>query len=503
MEESQRQGENRSSEELDPCTDIPVHGHTVAAPPRPRVAARRFRLPRFSLCRVAVRLTPGVPAPSGHRSVARAMAGLLLLVVAAVPVLPAPVQAAIQVSNLGQGTDTAAMNASWDPEVQGFRTGTHQTGYSLTSVQLHVDSFVAPATIADLSISLRARGTGTIDWPDDETTVTFVNPTFTSAGTYTFTLPAGTTINLAAETVYFVVIDSSNVDDDSGVTIGDTSLTGEDSGAAAGWEILDDSLWANDAIGYSWNTNGYMYRIAVDATPRTINTPATGLPTITGTATAVGDMLTAVTTGISDGNGLTSVSYSYQWIRGDDMAVETDISSATSSTYTLVAADVGKHFKVKVTFQDNDEFDESLTSKLYPARTWGICARTEQVRDAIAAATTCANVTATHLSGLRILNLRNQSISSLKSGDFAGLTALDDLTLSYNALTSLAANIFAGLIELDTLRLNRNALTSLPANVFQDLTTLTVLELHNNSNTDPFAPTGRRARPKGWRRVPR
>ena len=454
------------------------------------------------------------------------MAGLLLLVVAAVPVLPAPVQAAIQVSNLGQGTDTAAMNASWDPEVQGFRTGTHQTGYSLTSVQLHVDSFVAPATIADLSISLRARGTGTIDWPDDETTVTFVNPTFTSAGTYTFTLPAGTTINLAAETVYFVVIDSSNVDDDSGVTIGDTSLTGEDSGAAAGWEILD-SLWANDAIGYSWNTNGYMYRIAVDATPRTINTPATGLPTITGTATAVGDMLTAVTTGISDGNGLTSVSYSYQWIRGDDMAVETDISSATSSTYTLVAADVGKHFKVKVTFQDNDEFDESLTSKLYPARTGGICARTEQVRDAIAAATTCANVTATHLSGLRILNLRNQSISSLKSGDFAGLTglrqlnlsnnalsslaanifagltALDDLTLSYNALTSLPANIFDGLIELDTLRLNRNALTSLPANVFQDLTTLTVLELHNNSNTDPFAPTGRRARPKGWRRVPR
>ena len=68
---------------------------------------------------------------------------------------------------------------------------------------------------------------------------------------------------------------------------------------------------------------------------------------------------------------------------------------------------MGKHFKVRVTFQDDAGFDESRTSKLYPARTGGICARTEQVRDAIVAATaatTCANVTATHLSGLGVLN---------------------------------------------------------------------------------------------------
>ena len=452
-----------------PCTDI-----RWPAPPRPRVAARRFRLPRFSLCRVAVRLTPGVPAPSGHRSVARAMAGLLLLVVAAVPVLPAPAQAAIQVSNLGQATDTAAMNASWDAEVQGFRTGTHQAGYSLTSVQLHVDSFVAPATIAGMTIKLRPGS------QYDSDVLTFSNPTFTSAGTVTFTLPTGTTFDLTANTVYFVVIDVNTSDDMGGVVIGTTTVPDEDSGAAAGWEIYNDSHWNSSG---AWIGNGYMYRIAVDASLK--NTPAAGLPTITGTATAVGDVLTAVTTGISDVDGLTGVSYGYQWIQVDDMAVETDISGATSSTYTLVAADVGKHFKVKVTFQDDRSFDESLTSKLHPARTGGICARTEQVRNAIVAATaatTCANVTATHLSGLGLLNLRNQSISSLKSGDFAGLTGLRQLNLSNNALCSLPSGLFTGLTALKTLTLSDNKLTmaGLPAGLFAGLTALDGLYLANN-----------------------
>ena len=43
----------------------------------------------------------------------------------------------------------------------------------------------------------------------------------------------------------------------------------------------------------------------------------------------------------SDGDGLTSVSYTYQWIRVATDNTETNISSATASTYTLVAADQG------------------------------------------------------------------------------------------------------------------------------------------------------------------
>ena len=46
------------------------------------------------------------------------------------------------------------------------------------------------------------------------------------------------------------------------------------------------------------------------------NSPATGAPTITGTA-QVGETLTADTSGIADADGLANVSYSYQWISND------------------------------------------------------------------------------------------------------------------------------------------------------------------------------------------
>ena len=89
------------------------------------------------------------------------------------------------------------------------------------------------------------------------------------------------------------------------------------------------------------------------------NTPATGAPTITGTA-QVGQTLTAVTTGIMDGDGLTSPTYTYQWIRVD--GTEADIAAANSSTYTLVDADLGTTLKVRVTFADDLGHTETLTS---------------------------------------------------------------------------------------------------------------------------------------------
>ena len=91
----------------------------------------------------------------------------------------------------------------------------------------------------------------------------------------------------------------------------------------------------------------------------TPNTAATGAPTITGTA-QVGQTLTASTTGIADANGLTSPTYTYQWIRVD--GTEADIAGENSSTYILVDADLGKTLKVKVTFADDLGHTETLTS---------------------------------------------------------------------------------------------------------------------------------------------
>ena len=102
--------------------------------------------------------------------------------------------------------------------------------------------------------------------------------------------------------------------------------------------------------------------LTIDVTA--VNDTATGEPTITGTV-QVGQTLTAVTAGIMDADGLTSPTYTYQWIRVEG-ATETDISGATSSTYTLVAADDGKRIKVKVSFTDDDSNPETLTSAAQP-----------------------------------------------------------------------------------------------------------------------------------------
>ena len=91
------------------------------------------------------------------------------------------------------------------------------------------------------------------------------------------------------------------------------------------------------------------------------NTPATGAPAISRTA-QVDSTLTADVSGIADADGLTNVSYSYQWI-GSNGNSDTDIEDATDSTYTPSSGDVGKTIKVKVSFTDDAENDETLTSE--------------------------------------------------------------------------------------------------------------------------------------------
>ena len=90
------------------------------------------------------------------------------------------------------------------------------------------------------------------------------------------------------------------------------------------------------------------------------NSPATGAPTISGTA-RVGETLTADASGIADSDGLTNVTYSYQWIANDGNS-DSGITGATGSSYALVAADEGKTIKVRVDFTDDAGNAETLTS---------------------------------------------------------------------------------------------------------------------------------------------
>ena len=87
------------------------------------------------------------------------------------------------------------------------------------------------------------------------------------------------------------------------------------------------------------------------------NTPATGKPTISGTP-QVNQTLTADISSIMDADGLPAAGqFSYQWISDDS-----DIDGATDSTYTLVFADYGNTIKVRVSFTDDNDYPESLTS---------------------------------------------------------------------------------------------------------------------------------------------
>ena len=219
-----------------------------------------------------------------------------------------------------------------------------------------------------------------------------------------------------------------------------------------------------------------------------VNDPATGMPTISGTA-RVGETLRAVTTGIADADGPASPTYGYQWIRvdADGTSNPTGITGATSVTYIPVEADDGKKLRVKVSFTDDDSTDEELTSDAFPSSgtievSADICGRTGVVRRAllalISSVSNCADVTATHLAAIGTLDL--SPITALAAGDFAGLTSLIALRLNNNNLATLPDGVFDGLTALRTLRLDDNRLTTLPDGVFAGLTALRTLRLEDN-----------------------
>ena len=120
------------------------------------------------------------------------------------------------------------------------------------------------------------------------------------------------------------------------------------------------------------------------------------------------------------------------------------------------------------------------------AKAQGVCDRTPQVRDALVAVTrasTCGEVTATDLSGVRRLQIWRAGIRELKSDDFSDLDSLEELFLEENYLTALPAGIFRGLGRLEKLSLRRNPLTSLPAGIFDGLDNLRDLGLSDTSLT--------------------
>ena len=258
--------------------------------------------------------------------------------------LPAAAQSVTTlVSNVGQST-TSANTGSAD-RAQAFTTGA--AGATLSSVEIISGDNEGD----DMAVSLC-----TVDssgYPTSSCTALTAPSSFAS-GTLVFTDPASTTLD--ATTTYTLLITSPGGQD---LRLTDTGSNAEETGAAAGWTIANAYHFKSSSNVWGPAGFGTSFLITIKGTLGTTNTAPTGVPTITGSA-QVGQTLTAVTTGIMDADGLTSPTYTYQWIRGN--GTEADISGANSSTYALVDADLGKTIKVKVSFTDDASHTETLTS---------------------------------------------------------------------------------------------------------------------------------------------
>ena len=208
--------------------------------------------------------------------------------------------------------------------------------------------------VANSSRALRITIKGTINNAPTVATE-ILDQTATTGAAFSFAFPAATFADADGDTLTYAATLADDTMLPSWLSFAAATRTFSGTPTAAG--TVSVKVTASDASDSVTDT----FDIVVSAAA---NNAAMGEPTISGTA-RVGRTLTASTTGITDADGLTSPTYTYQWIRAN--GTDADIASANSSTYTLVGADLGKTIKVKVSFTDDASNTETLTSAAYPS----------------------------------------------------------------------------------------------------------------------------------------
>ena len=189
------------------------------------------------------------------------------------------------------------------------------------------------------------------------------------------------------------------------VASGATVTVGYGPSAGAGATPLRDA--AGNAVA------AFSDHAVANETPAPVNTPPTGRPTISGTA-QVGETLTASVAAIDDADGLIRTTYAYQWLSRDG-STDTEIAGATSATYTLVVADVGKTIKVQVTFTDDGGTQESLLSE-----------PTAVITDGTASAETVV-----WSADMTVEDFGTGGIGATRSDQFANVSASEDVQVKW------------------------------------------------------------------------
>ena len=217
------------------------------------------------------------------------------------------------------------------------------TDFAVTNNSTVTPTLSTNATLSGLALK-NAADDSTID----------LNETFAS-GTESYTVTVANDVDeitvepTSDHNATFAYLNAS----DTALTDADTLKTGFQAALAVGPNTVKVKVTAEDGNA----TDTYIVVVTRAAAG---NTPATGNPSITGTA-QVGMTLTAGPGDIDDADDLTAPGYSYRWRRAG--ADGMDIPGATSSTYTLTAADAGKEIKVWADFTDDgnaaDDADQS------------------------------------------------------------------------------------------------------------------------------------------------
>ena len=323
------------------------------------------------------------------RSVRRAVAGLCMCVAAMLALcgFGRSAYAEVLVSSMERhgGSCIFVIGGRSRTFASSFMSGNHPGGYTLTSIELL--SYTVGSSLGARSYVLRKNDpvTGELvatfpEWtrrPADLSTRSSSNDTI-----LTLTAPAGTRLN--AETKYYLVL--WDMYDPLNRFSAALHCNGRQTGMP-GWSFLD-ALY-RDTDNYVRPQGNLVWKSARDTeSPKTVipfrmringervavtrndddsgqsSTPAQGRPTISGEP-HVTMTLTASTSAITDADGLSKVSYSYQWIGVDEstgVAVESDIAGATGSTFLVLPKYEGNKLKVRVSFTDDGGGSETLTS---------------------------------------------------------------------------------------------------------------------------------------------
>ena len=261
------------------------------------------------------------------------------------------------VTNLGESLDGTYTFGANHRVSMIFRTGLHSLGYIFTGLVFDVQTAAPDEMTFTVILAEYDRIANAQSNP-----VTLTGE-FTATGEVYFTPESP--VALSRNQWYLVFLQSSYDGPLTGNALGQLSATSSDMETTqpgdTNWVIgntrSDTDL---DNLG-SVQINTQTLRFAVQGRKVDLNPPM-GAPTISGNL-VVGEPLTADTSAITDTDGLTMVTYAYEWFRVDGEKNETVIEGATQSTYLLTNEDIGSTMKVRVTFRDDATNPHQLESE--------------------------------------------------------------------------------------------------------------------------------------------